>query len=135
MGIEKIRRRLVGKGGMDSLAVGSFGTVNVNSVVKTFNAAITGVASLAAATLTAISGDGAWRGITTVLSGLATATISATAATSGFPIMVSLGATSVTSHRDLVVSVDSIVDGVSFSAVTNLATVDDQEVVYTIIGG
>ena len=77
-----------------------------------------------------------WRGVTTISSGDTSVTVSRAALTanSGFPIMHGLGATSVASHRDLVTSVDSIVDGTSFEVVVNNAVVDDQEVTYLIVG-
>ena len=78
------------------------------------------------------------RGIVTVVSGAALATYSAANLTcnSGFPINVSLGVTTVASHRHLSPSVNSIVDNTSFCVVFHEATSGGgQEVAFDIVGG
>lgn len=119
MGIEKVRRRMVGKGGFETSEVGSFAVVDVTSEV----------------TIADLKGAGRWRGIATINSGDSTVTVSAAAVASGYTPFVSLGRTTVASHRDIVLSVNSIVDNTSFMAVASKATVDDQEIVYVVIGG
>lgn len=79
-------------------------------------------------------GRTAWSGVTTVVSGAASAVVSASAVKSGVAILHNLGVTTVASHRALVLSVNSIVDNTSFCVVTNNATVDTQSVVFAIIG-
>lgn len=118
MGIEKDRRNRSGTG-YKTTGAGSFGTIDVSSI----------------ATIAKPHGAAAWRGVTTIVSGDSTVVISASAATSGYPILLALGQTSVASHRDLVLSVSSLVDGISFLAEASGAVVDSQEICYTIIGG
>ena len=81
-----------------------------------------------------LKGVDTWRGLTNVLSGTASITVSSNLVSSGSPPLVSMGATSVASHRPLVTTVDSIVDSVSFSIVVNNATVAAQQVVFVIVG-
>lgn len=84
-----------------------------------------------------LTGAARWRGITSIASGGTTVTVSnaTLAANSGYPIMLGLGVTTVASHRDIALSVNSIVNATSFCIVANKATVDSQEVCYVIIGG
>ncbi len=75
-----------------------------------------------------------WAGITTIVSGSATVTVSATQVKSGSSPLVSLGATTVTSHRSMILSVNSIVNNTSFAIVSNLATSGGpQEVVFAVL--
>ena len=74
-----------------------------------------------------------WTGITNVLSGTSTIVVSATQIKSGAAIMTGLGITSVASHRGLIVSVNSLVANTSMVIQTNIATVDSQQVYYTVI--
>lgn len=77
-----------------------------------------------------------WSGITSILSGSTSVTVSATQIKSGSPPLLSLGATSVASHRKLVLSCNSIVDGISFAIVSDLApNGGDQQVVYSVLEG
>lgn len=128
MGIEKDRRNRQTPA-IISTGQSSLGSVNVSSLMNAVGAAVSGVASLAA-----LSGAAAWRGITTILSGTASITVSSTIVSSAHPPLVALGLTTVASHRGLITSVDSIVNGVSFCTVVNLTTVDKQQVVFAIIG-
>lgn len=128
MGIEKDRRNRQAPA-FKSTGQSSFGGVNVSSLMNAVGAAVSGVASIAA-----LSGVAAWRGLTTVLSATSSIVVSSTLVSSAHPPLVSMGATSVASHRNLVTTVDSIVDGVSFCIVTNLVTVASQQVVFVIIG-
>ena len=78
------------------------------------------------------------RGIATVASGDSSVTVSAANLTcsSGYPILLSLGVTTVASHRHLSPSVNSIVDDTSFEIVLHEATSGGgQEIVFDIIGG
>ena len=117
MGIEKFRRRIAAKGGLQTLAASSIANINVSSQ------AIIGSAK----------GNDRWRGITNIASGDALVVVSASMITSGYPILVSLGRATVASHRNLCISVNSVVDGKSCVIVSNLATVASQEVCYIVI--
>ena len=78
----------------------------------------------------------AWGGIATISSGSTTVTVSAAQVKSGSPPLLSLGATSVASHRKLVLSCNSIVDNTSFAIVSDLApNGGDQEVVFMVLEG
>jgi hypothetical protein len=114
--IDKDRRNRSGTG-YKTTGAGSFGTINVSSLF----------------TATAFGGGATWRGITSIASGDSTVTVSATQISSGYVLATGLGASDVGSHRDLVTSVDSVVDGVSMSVVVQNATVDSQEVWYIVI--
>jgi len=80
-----------------------------------------------------IKGASKWRGITTITSGTSIIAVTATAAASGYPVLTGLNATSVASHRDIVLSVNSVVVNTSFCIVADKATVNSQEVYYVIV--
>lgn len=84
-------------------------------------------------TFPGIVGQSGWSGITDILSGDAIIVVSASQVKSGAAIHTGLGLTTVTSHRPLITSVDSIVNNTSFIIVVNNAVVDSQQVVFTII--
>lgn len=129
MGIEKIRRRMVGKGGFTAAAANSLSTINVASRATVYNMTVTGAMSLAA-----LTGVTAWRGKTNIASGKTIKVVAATGVTSNSAITVSLGpASSVASQADLVLSVNSINVGTGFCVVANLATVDTQPVSYIVL--
>lgn len=83
--------------------------------------------------LPGIKGKSAWVGVTNILSGNSTIIVSATNISSGMGNIVNLGNTSVGSHRDMVLSVQSVSERVSFMIVADKATVDTQQVVYTLL--
>jgi hypothetical protein len=118
MGIEKIRRRMVGKGGFETSEAGSFATIDVTSE----------------ATIASLKGTTAWRGTATIPLSGTSVTVSATTVTAANPPLVGLGNTTNATNRGLSVSVNSIVEETSFMIVTNAATAAAQEVVFVIIG-
>lgn len=78
------------------------------------------------------------RGIASVASGDSFVVVSEAnlSCRSGFPINLSLGVTTVASHRHLSPSVNSLVDDTSFAIVFHEATSGgSQEVAFDIIGG
>ena len=81
----------------------------------------------------ALLGNGRWCGIADVASGDSGAAVLSTQVKSGDTVLVNLGLTTVASHRDLVCSVNSIVDNTSFMAVVHNAVIQSQQLVYTII--
>ena len=114
--IDKDRRNRSGTG-YKTTGAGSFGTVNVSSLF----------------TMAAMAGASAFRGITSIASGDASVTVSATQISSGRVLATGVGATSVASHRDLVTTVDSVVDGISMSVVVQNAVVSGLEVWYLVV--
>ena len=74
-------------------------------------------------------------GVTNIVSGSSTVVVSASQIASGAAIMLSLGLTTVASHLDLVLSCNSLVTKTSMVVQSNLATVDSQQICYTIHGG
>ncbi len=83
--------------------------------------------------LKGIKGKSSWVGVTNIVSGASTVIVSASNISSGMGNIVNLGNTSVGSHRDMVLSVQSVSERVSFMIVADKATVDTQQVVYTLI--
>lgn len=84
----------------------------------------------------ALVGTSKWRGTATINSGSTSVVVSASglAVTSLNPPLLSLGTTTVASHRKLVLSCDSIVTNTSFCIVSDLApNGGNQQVVYTIV--
>ena len=82
----------------------------------------------------AISGQAnRFTGIANVSSGDASVVVSATQVKSGQSIHTGLGITSVASHRARQTSANSVVSNTSFIIVLDEATVDTQQVVYTIV--
>lgn len=82
-------------------------------------------------------GTAKWNGIATINSGSTSVTVSAAglAVTSLAPPQLSLGTTTVASHRSLILSCNSIVTNTSFCIVSQQApNGGDQQVVYTIVG-
>lgn len=82
----------------------------------------------------AISKRESWSGITSVVSGGSTVVVSASQIKSGAAILCALGLTTVASHRDIVLSVNSIVTNTSMVVVTDKATIDTQQVCYLVFG-
>lgn len=114
MGIEKFKRKIIAP-------VGSLTNLEVSSVARVGQ-------------FWTLPGNAQWRGIATIASGGTTITVShaTLAVTSLTPPLLALGTTTVASHRDIVLSVNSIVTNKSFSVVADKATVDSQQVVYMI---
>ena len=84
----------------------------------------------------AIKRHSRWSGITNILSGQTVITVSAAQVKSGSPPLLSLGLTTVTSHRAIILSCNSIVDNTSFAIVADKATTGGpQQVVYTVLEG
>ena len=81
----------------------------------------------------AIKGKSKWTGVSNVVSGGTFVVVSANQISSGQANLLGLGVTTVASHRDIGLSVNSIVENTSFMIVTDKATVDTQQVVYTLI--
>lgn len=80
-----------------------------------------------------LSGASRWRGVTTIASGDSSVVVSATQISSGRVHMTGLGITSVASHYDLITSVNSLVTGTSMVLQVDKATVNSQEVWFTIL--
>lgn len=81
----------------------------------------------------ALRGHARWEGITTIASGDSSVVVSATQIASGNVIMTGLGITSVATHQTLNTSVNSVVTGTSMVLQVHRATVNTQQVWYTII--
>lgn len=81
----------------------------------------------------ALRGHDRWTGITNIASGDSSVVVSATQISSGNVIMTGLGITSVATHQTLDTSVNSVVTGTSMVLQVHRATVDTQQVWYTII--
>ena len=81
----------------------------------------------------ALRGNDRWSGITNIASGDSSVVVSATQIASGNVIMTGLGITSVATHQTLDTSVNSVVTGTSMVLQVHRATVDTQQVWYTII--
>ena len=82
-------------------------------------------------------GTAKWNGVATINSGSTSVTVSAAglAVTSLAPPQLSLGTTTVASHRSLILSCNSIVTNTSFCIVSQQApNGGNQQVVYTIVG-
>jgi len=75
-----------------------------------------------------------WAGTTDIASGDTEVVVTASQVQSGAGLMLGLGITTVASHRDMVVSINSVVDNTSFVVVADKATVDTQPVNYILIG-
>lgn len=75
-----------------------------------------------------------WSGITDIVSGASTIVVSASQILSGAAILCTLGLTTVASHRDIVVSVNSLVSNTSMVIVANKATVGSQQICYIVFG-
>lgn len=115
MAFEKFKRIVQG-GGFMSTGVSSIGRLNVNSTTI-FNR---------------LGGTNAWTGTSTITSGTSTIPVSASVVTSGASVILT-GNTSVTSDTLLVMTVNSIVDGISFSASTHDTTARDYGFSYVIV--
>lgn len=81
----------------------------------------------------ALRGHNRWSGVTAIASGDSSVVVSATQISSGNVIMTGLGITSVATHQTLDTSVNSVVTGTSMVLQVHRATVDTQQVWYTII--
>jgi hypothetical protein len=121
----------------DALTVNSLGTFqdlvvsNAASIAGTVNVddALT-VSSRV--TLQNVTGSDAFRGFTTIASGDAFVTVSATAANSGIPVFA-CGQSNVASLQQIVFSTNSVVDGVSFAIVPHEAPSQGYDVSWFIM--
>lgn len=82
-----------------------------------------------------VVGSTNWAGASQINSGDASATVSASAIQSGSPVLFGLTHVAANSGQTLGLTVDSIVDGVSFLAITQsqIAANDNQPFTYTIV--